>query len=148
MHLVYAHTIGKQPSSQIITNLQLVLCWHGYVCILFIVSKQSTFNSSEIYQFRLPWTGDAENFFNSNVLQLSSSSSVSTGISWPVLGGLAFVWVVVYICVWRGVKSTGFVAYITVPLPVILLVIILGRTLFLDGIHFMYKRSNHSTRCI
>ncbi|KAL0477308.1 sodium- and chloride-dependent GABA transporter [Acrasis kona] len=80
----------------------------SWVCVYFI----------HCFRYDLPWAGRADEFFR---------------VSWPVFGGLLFVWVIVYVCVWRGVKSTGLVAYVTVPLPFILLFILLGRALFLEG---------------
>lgn len=95
----------------------------AWVCVYFVYT----------FRYDLPWTGRAEEFFQQTVLQQSTGSTDITGIAWPIFGGLIAVWVIVYICVWRGVKSTGFIAYITVPLPVLLLLILLIRALFLDG---------------
>jgi SNF family Na+-dependent transporter len=92
----------------------------AWVCVYFIYCFQS----------QLPWTGRAEEFFRDTILQQSRDN---INVSWPVFGALAFVWAIVYVCVWKGVKSTGFIAYITVPLPILLLVVLLGRALFLDG---------------
>jgi hypothetical protein len=130
VHLGYVHIIGNLDLN-FTHDLSVMLAW---VCVYFVYCFQSS----------LPWTGKAEEFFQSNVLQ---SSHDVTGISWPVFGGLAFVWLVVYICVWRGVKSTGFVAYVTVPLPILLLVILLGRALFLEGNNFFITLSKF-IRCI
>lgn len=47
--------------------------------------------------------------------------------------GLLLTWIIIYFCVFRGVKSTGFVSYITVPLPYILVTILLIRAVMLDG---------------
>jgi len=44
-----------------------------------------------------------------------------------------FVWVFVYACVFKGVKSSSYVVYLTVPLPTLLIIILLIRGLTLDG---------------
>jgi NSS family neurotransmitter:Na+ symporter len=90
------------------------------------------------YTFRvtLPWADNAEAFFFQTVLKRSDSIyslQGTTGVSWPVLFALIFVWIIIYFCVWRGVKSTGPVSYFTVPLPFLLLAIILIRSLLLPG---------------
>lgn len=84
----------------------------------------------------LPWSGRSEQFFFETVLHRSNSITDLSGtaiVSWPVLGSLFLVWLIIYFCVWKGVKSTGLVSYITVPLPFVLLAILLARSLFLDG---------------
>ncbi len=86
-----------------------------------------------VQSFSLPWQGDTDGYFFNTVLQVSSGPSELTGFSIPVLLGLAFTWVAVYFCVWKGVKSVSNVVAITMPLPIILLFILLVRTFFLPG---------------
>ena len=42
-------------------------------------------------------------------------------------------WVIVYFCVFRGVKSSSYVVWVTVPLPIILVIILVIRGSTLDG---------------
>jgi NSS family neurotransmitter:Na+ symporter len=44
-----------------------------------------------------------------------------------------FVWIFVFACVFKGVKSSSYVVYFTVPVPTILIVILMIRGLTLDG---------------
>ena len=83
--------------------------------------------------FGVKWSGNAEGYFFQEVLQISDSVNVLGGINWPVLFALFWVWVLVYFCVWKGTKSVGVVVYYTVPLPVLLLVALLLRTVTLPG---------------
>jgi NSS family neurotransmitter:Na+ symporter len=88
------------------------------------------------FRYELPWAQNSEDFFFYTILDKSHSMLDLSGtsiVSWSVLIALMLVWLIIYFCVWKGVKSTGFVAYITVPLPFILLTVILIRTLFLPG---------------
>ncbi len=81
----------------------------------------------------VPWSGDAQGYFYNNILGLTDSINVLGGINWPIFAALIAVWILVYFCIWRGPKSVGKVVKWTVPLPVLLLVVFLIRTLTLPG---------------
>ncbi|WAR07980.1 SC6A3-like protein [Mya arenaria] len=60
-----------------------------------------------------------------------------------LLGCLALGWLVVYLCLWKGVKSLGKVVYVTATLPYVLLTVLLIRGVTLDGAvdgikHYIY----------
>jgi len=50
-----------------------------------------------------------------------------------IFGALLLIWVMVYFCVFKGVKSVGKVVMITMPLPIILLVVLFIRGITLPG---------------
>lgn len=80
----------------------------------------------------LPWCDDAQAFFD-NLLGLTSGPGELGRISWPALIGLAATWALIYWIIKKGVLRVGKVVMITVPLPVILLVLILIRGVTLPG---------------
>ncbi|MBD3347634.1 MAG: sodium-dependent transporter [Candidatus Eisenbacteria bacterium] len=80
----------------------------------------------------LPWCVNAQAFFD-NLLGLTSGPGEIGAISWPALVGLAATWVLIYWIIKAGVLRVGKVVMLTVPLPVILLVLILIRGLTLPG---------------
>lgn len=47
------------------------------------------------------------------MLGLSTGVGDVTTIQWELLGTLFLAWVLVYFCVWKGVKSSGKVVYFT-----------------------------------
>ena len=52
---------------------------------------------------------------------------------WPLLGCLSLAWVLVYLCVCKGVASIGKVALFTAIFPYVVLVVLLGRGVTLPG---------------
>ena len=58
---------------------------------------------------------------------MTDSISDMGGIRWELFVLLILAWVVVYFCIWKSVKATGKVVYVTATVPVLLLVIFLIR---------------------
>ncbi|MDP8235935.1 MAG: sodium-dependent transporter [Candidatus Erginobacter occultus] len=72
-------------------------------------------------------------FFARTVRQHSSSASEMWRLVWPLVGGLAVTWAVVYLILCRGVRRVGKVVMLTVPLPMLVLAILAVRGLTLPG---------------
>lgn len=79
------------------------------------------------------WRGKAAEFFYRDILSLTVSPLNLGEISVPVIIGLALTWLIVWLILHRGVKVLGKVVLITVPLPVILLLILTIRAISLPG---------------
>ncbi|XP_033755570.1 sodium- and chloride-dependent GABA transporter 1-like [Pecten maximus] len=75
----------------------------------------------------------AKEFWQLNVLQISSGFGDLGGIRWHLVLALAAAWVLVFLCLMKGVKSVGKVVYVTALLPYLLLTIFLIRGLLLPG---------------
>lgn len=102
----------------------------------------------------LPWTGRGDEFYIgivvANVDPIAGSlsadgSSVERYTSYPgiafigeTVGWTAFTWFLVFICIFRGVGLTGRVVYFTMGLPIIMTIVLIGRSVSLpnavDGI--------------
>ncbi|XP_029011715.1 sodium- and chloride-dependent creatine transporter 1 isoform X2 [Betta splendens] len=82
-------------------------------------------------------------FWEHKVLRLSGGLHEPGNISYELVLCLIVTWVIVYFCMWKGVKSTGKVVYFTALFPYLVLVILLahGVTLpgALDGIVYYLK---------
>ncbi|MDT8300032.1 MAG: sodium-dependent transporter [Sedimentisphaerales bacterium] len=92
------------------------------------------------HSLALPWGDKPEAFFVQNVLQRSSGPGE---LGWPVLSlviGMAITWLAIYLILRKGVRNVSKVVMVTVPLPLLLLVVLLIRGLTLpgamDGIRF------------
>lgn len=102
-----------------------VSCYYGVImswCLIYT-----------IVAFWVPWAADSSSFFFTDILRVSNDPEVIQGFSVPVVLGLIGVWVLVYFCLWKGVKGVSNVVAITMPLPIILLLILLGKVIFLPG---------------
>ncbi|XP_024611578.1 sodium- and chloride-dependent creatine transporter 1 [Neophocaena asiaeorientalis asiaeorientalis] len=72
-------------------------------------------------------------FWENKVLRLSGGLEVPGALNWEVTLCLLACWVLVYFCVWKGVKSTGKVVYFTATFPYVVLVVLLVRGVLLPG---------------
>jgi hypothetical protein len=93
-------------------------CWDG---TLNVSSKRNDTRSP------------SEEFYRYKVLKESASMEDFGWPDWQLLLILVFAYIVVYFCIWKGVKSTGKVVYVTAIFPYIVLVIMLIRGVTLEG---------------
>ncbi|GFQ66109.1 sodium- and chloride-dependent glycine transporter 1 [Trichonephila clavata] len=75
----------------------------------------------------------SEEFWLFNVLQQSSGIEDLGPFQWPLVFCLLIAWVLVFVCVMRGIKSSGKVVYVTATLPYVVLLCFLVRGLTLPG---------------
>ena len=72
-------------------------------------------------------------YFSNVVLEITSGIEESGGMNWVLCGYLVLAWVICFVMVFRGAKSTGKAAYITATFPLVILMILVGRGVTLDG---------------
>lgn len=85
------------------------------------------------FALKLAWGNDAENFFMTTFLNLTSGPGELGGIQSYVLIGLILTWIVMLAILWKGIGSVGKVVLVTVPLPVLCMVILAIRGMTLPG---------------
>jgi len=111
----------------IITYYAVVLGW----CVNFTVESVTSLVTGNA----LPWAGGVEQaakHFEKDLVGAGSGFNL-TGLSWPVVIGMVASWVLIYLCLFRGVGWVSKVVLLTVPLPWIMLVVLTVRGLTLDG---------------
>ncbi|KAK3086251.1 hypothetical protein FSP39_015776 [Pinctada imbricata] len=78
-------------------------------------------------------SGETSYYWYREALDISPSIEESGGIKWKMALCLVVAWAVVYACIWKGIKSTGKVVYVTASFPYIVLIIFFGRGITLRG---------------
>ncbi|XP_076579579.1 sodium- and chloride-dependent GABA transporter 2-like isoform X1 [Chaetodon auriga] len=117
--------------------------WNTETCVLFEHHNQ-TANGSSLPENA---TSPVMEFWEREVLHLSSNLHELGLISWKLALCLAIIWLICYFCVWKGVKSTGKVVYLTAIFPYVMLFVLLVRGATLPGATqgiIYYLKPNHT----
>ncbi|KRT84496.1 neurotransmitter transporter, partial [Oryctes borbonicus] len=86
-------------------------------------------NISRPYNSQTP----AEEFFHIKVLQISKGIEDFGTLRWELVACLLCAWVLVYFGLWKSIKSSAKVRYLTATLPFILIIVFLAKSLTLEG---------------
>uniref|UniRef100_A0A8C7IWH8 Transporter n=1 Tax=Oncorhynchus kisutch TaxID=8019 RepID=A0A8C7IWH8_ONCKI len=104
--------------------------WNTARCVEDTFRKNKTLMlAANITNFTSPVT----EFWERNVLSISSGIDDIGPLKWDLALCLLAVWIVCFFCIWKGVKSTGKVVYITATFPFIMLIVLLVRGVTLPG---------------
>ncbi|ELU08110.1 hypothetical protein CAPTEDRAFT_89982, partial [Capitella teleta] len=79
------------------------------------------------------WTDPTTEFWEKKVLHLSPGIEVPGNVRWDLALCLLLSWIVVYLCIWKGIKSSGKVMYFTATSPYVFMFILLIRGVTLPG---------------
>ncbi|XP_076117670.1 sodium- and chloride-dependent glycine transporter 2-like [Mytilus galloprovincialis] len=104
---------------------------------LIIMQNTSAVNGSKYNSRIFPLNEDkmtaSEEFWKYNVLQITVGIEDIGGIRLELLVCLAIAWLIIFLCLCKGIKSSGKIVYVTVTFPYIVLVIFLVRAVTLPG---------------
>ncbi|CAG5923151.1 unnamed protein product [Menidia menidia] len=75
----------------------------------------------------------SQQFFDHKLLEKTSGIEELGGIRWELFGYLLIAWVIIYFCIFKGVKSTGKVVYFTAVFPYFILFALLINNVQLPG---------------
>ncbi|KAJ0062292.1 hypothetical protein NL108_004769 [Boleophthalmus pectinirostris] len=103
--------------------------WNTASCFVFDQANHSA-NGTNMPENA---TSPVMEFWEREVLHLSDHLDGLGPVSWKLALCLLAVWVVCYFCVWKGVKSTGKVVYLTATFPYLMLFVLLIRGATLPG---------------
>ncbi|XP_066119227.1 sodium-dependent serotonin transporter [Saccopteryx bilineata] len=80
-------------------------------------------------------TSPAEEFYMRHVLQIHRSEGLQDlgGISWQLALCIMLIFTVIYFSIWKGVKTSGKVVWVTATFPYIILLVLLVRGATLPG---------------
>lgn len=100
------------------------------------------------FQSPLPWEGRLNDFYENDVLRAVDPvpadpataieqgvmmSYPGTGLVGEHVGWNAFSWFIVWLCIYKGVSVTGKVVYVTMGLPIIMVIVLIARGATLPG---------------
>jgi len=105
----------------ILTFYTVIMAW----CLIYM-----------FFSFDASWGSTApeiQGFFFNDFLHISSGPTVIGGFQPMIFVGLIVIWLCVYFILSKGVQRVGKVVLITVPLPIILLIILFIRGITLPG---------------
>ena len=122
-------------SATVVVYFAVILVW---ICIYF----RHSFTSP------LPWTDNVDGFYYNQVLrqvdptpgEFTGTGGVASYTDYPNIsligesvGWSAFIWFCVWLCMCNGVGLTGRAVYVTMALPIVMTIILLGRCVSLDN---------------
>ncbi|KAA0712843.1 Sodium- and chloride-dependent GABA transporter 2 [Triplophysa tibetana] len=100
--------------------------WNTEHCKEFIKSNVTEY-------FPEKTTSPVIEFWERRILGLSEGIEQIGNVRWDLALCLLLAWIICYFCVWKGVKSTGKVVYITATFPYLMLLVLLVRGITLPG---------------
>lgn len=116
--------------------------WLGWWAVIFVMFGIELYYSTVIswcvnyirFSFDLSWGSDPDSYFFKTFLDLSDSPSHLGGIRTPILLGLAFVWFVNWLVLYRGIqRGIELANRIFMPTLFVLMVVLLAWSVTLDG---------------
>uniref|UniRef100_A0A8D2IRU8 Transporter n=1 Tax=Varanus komodoensis TaxID=61221 RepID=A0A8D2IRU8_VARKO len=96
-------------------------------------SAGSSLNLTQSFNQTLKRTSPSEEYWRRYVLKLSDDIGNLGEVRLPLLGCLGISWIVVFLCLIKGVKSSGKVVYFTATFPYVVLTILFVRGITLEG---------------
>ncbi|XP_041946238.1 sodium- and chloride-dependent GABA transporter 2-like [Alosa sapidissima] len=72
-------------------------------------------------------------FWRYRVLRLSSGIDQLGSINWDIALCLLLAWIIIYFCIWKGIKTSGKVAYFTATFPYVMILVLFVRGVTLPG---------------
>jgi len=64
---------------------------------------------------------------------MSEGIDTPSALRWELVACLLVAWLLVYFAVWKSVRSSGRMIYLTATLPFAMVLVLLGRALSLQG---------------
>ncbi|XP_014245066.1 sodium- and chloride-dependent taurine transporter-like [Cimex lectularius] len=96
-------------------------------------NTENCFGNSSIRNDNRSWVDPVVEYWENKVLGISPGIEHVGSLQVELAISLLVVWILVYFCVWNGIKSSGKVVYFTAVFPYFMLTALLIRGVTLDG---------------
>jgi len=107
--------------------------WNTENCYVKAVVENSTLDGWNSAAVGMRRVDPAVEFWDLKILQVSDGIEEIGKIRWELALALLGAWIIVYLCVWKGIKSSGKIVYFTATFPYLMLTILLIRGVTLPG---------------
>ncbi|TGZ58016.1 hypothetical protein CRM22_009780 [Opisthorchis felineus] len=78
-------------------------------------------------------TDPAAEYWERHVLRISDGIEQMGSVQWELALCLLVAWIVVFLCIYKGIKTSGKIMYVTATTPYVFMFILLGRAVSLEG---------------
>ncbi|PIC43598.1 hypothetical protein B9Z55_004274 [Caenorhabditis nigoni] len=75
----------------------------------------------------------SEQYFTNSIIRPSKGLLDVNTLNWPIFIAMAIGWMITVLCITKGMKFVGKLAYVTVILPYVIIVVLFVRGITLDG---------------
>jgi SNF family Na+-dependent transporter len=129
-------------SSYIITfYYTVIIAWSSVYIVAGFINPLpwSVHNNDHDWKCDPKTTSRAEEFFYKTIVTYLDDNCKPyedgdpTRFSLPAFGGAVFTWLTIFFCVWRGVKSSSYIVWFTVPVPIIFIIVMIINGAQLEG---------------
>ncbi|XP_076806648.1 sodium- and chloride-dependent GABA transporter 2-like isoform X2 [Clavelina lepadiformis] len=106
--------------------------WNSGICVANSNTSATNDSAPNITSFNS--TSPETEFWRNYVIRQSSGiDEIGSLENWPIILCFLGSWILIYLCVFKGVKSGGKVVYFTATFPYLMLIVVLIRGLTLEG---------------
>ena len=121
----YLEDDNKTSTTKLLLNMTAMTNENNSMVAGHIVKELSNLTA----KYKTP----SEEFWENHVLKITDGIDNMGGIRWELLICLIVAWILVFLCLCKGVKSSGKVVYVTATFPYAVLVVLLIRGVTLPG---------------
>ncbi|ESO10226.1 hypothetical protein HELRODRAFT_72882 [Helobdella robusta] len=102
-------------------------------CAVYKYNDTGEFNNASFIKDNVTKESPSAQFFRKKILKQSSGIDVPETIQWELALLLLSIWILVYLCLFKGVQLTGKVVYFTATFPYLIILMMMGYGVTLPG---------------
>lgn len=138
-----------------LSGIGIASIWSGYIIVIYYIpiigyafyyfflafGSPIAWSAEGISSIRkCPNEAPATEFFYVHVLKVMRPDTCkfrtpgdTEGIAWEIFACNTASWIITFLCVMRGVKTSSYIVWFSVPLPIILIIVMIIRGNTLEG---------------